>query len=116
MACTGAEAGLLACSYDDTNLGACTHSNDASVTCQTQCQANLCINVIFILIVFISVFCQNGDLRLINVTEVSYQEGRVELCYSEEWGTVCDGSWSDADADVVCTQLGQAPSGIWLVV
>lgn len=36
VACSGAEAGLLVCSYDDTNLGACTHSNDASVTCQTQ--------------------------------------------------------------------------------
>ena len=33
-------------------------------------------------------------------------EGRVEVCVSGVWGTVCRGSWNSPDADVVCNHLG----------
>ena len=47
--------------------------------------------------------CINGDVYLAGE---SGSEGTVQLCYNNEWGTVCDNGWTGKDADVVCRQLG----------
>jgi len=53
--------------------------------------------------------CENGDIRLVGGT--TEFEGRVEICWNEVWGTVCDDFWSTFDAIVACRQLGFSPLG-----
>ena len=50
------------------------------------------------------VTCSYGDIRLVDGSTSS--EGRVEICINGIYGTVCDDSWDNNDAEVVCRQTG----------
>ena len=58
---------------------------------------------------FCTAQCTNGQLRLAGGKIEN--EGRVEICISNKWGTVCDDSWGGTDAAVVCQQLGYSSEG-----
>ena len=48
--------------------------------------------------------CNQGDIRLVSGSAAN--EGRVEICNNNTWGSVCDQGWDINDASVACRHAG----------
>ena len=48
--------------------------------------------------------CNDGDIRLMDGTII--QEGRIEICYNNIWGSVCGDGFDFSDAYVACKAFG----------
>jgi hypothetical protein len=48
--------------------------------------------------------CQTGQLRLVG--GANPRQGRVEICYYNQWGTVCDDAFGALEARVICGIIG----------
>ena len=53
--------------------------------------------------------CPEGEVRLTGGTDA--MEGLVEVCRGGVFGALCDETWCDANARVVCGQLGYSRNG-----
>ncbi|CAN0168013.1 unnamed protein product [Lampetra fluviatilis] len=84
--CSGYETQLSDCSHLPWGTHNCGHDEDASVICL---QGYL-----------------NEYMSIRLAGNATACQGRVEVFYNGEWGTVCDDLWSPQDAKVVCRQLG----------
>ncbi|NWS13277.1 NETR protein, partial [Pachyramphus minor] len=91
--CSGNELSLDQCKKSDWGQQNCDHIEDAGVSCDP-----------FTVLTFPSLPLAEGTVRLAGGHSPS--EGRVEVYYNGDWGTVCDDGWTDLGAQVVCRQLG----------
>ena len=94
VGCRGSESRLIDCTANTLGTHNCDHGDDAGVRCAGSITT-----------------CTQGAIRLQGGTATS---GRVEICYNNVWGTVCDDLWGIVDAQVACRQLGLPVAGMYV--
>ena len=67
------------------------------------------INFVYIVYYLDQSNCTDGDVRLID--GYIKQEGRIEVCINQVWGSICNKGWDKTDAHIVCQQLGYPEQG-----
>ncbi|NXF34846.1 NETR protein, partial [Nyctibius bracteatus] len=110
--CSGNELSLDQCKKSDWGQQNCDHIEDAGVSCDPftgtdlQLYANQMRPVSHSLIRGLAQQIAPLLQDPVLAGGRSPSEGRVEVYYNGDWGTVCDDGWTDLGAQVICRQLG----------
>ncbi|XP_067684965.1 deleted in malignant brain tumors 1 protein-like isoform X2 [Haliotis asinina] len=91
--CTGQEAALQDCVHSAWGTHNCGTTEHLHVACFSPCTDHT-----------------PGDIRLVDGSGSG--EGRLEVCYNEKWGGVCDHEFNANAAAVTCRQLGYSPLNV----
>ena len=113
--CTGSEDSILDCQRNDYGLQHCSAYEVAGVQCEGNYNAS-CESLIMVImsnLLWLDL-CSDGEVRITGDTSPTI--GRIEVCINSTWGTICDESWDDRAASVVCRQLGHSPHGKFVFI
>ena len=72
----------------------------------------MCIAMYYMKYYKLCLGCTQGDIILVDGS--NELEGRVEVCLSNSWNTICHDGWGIEDSMVVCRQLGYSIAGLVL--
>uniref|UniRef100_A0A3B4GGY4 SRCR domain-containing protein n=1 Tax=Pundamilia nyererei TaxID=303518 RepID=A0A3B4GGY4_9CICH len=97
--CRGSEMELSQCRSLGWGIHNCYHYEDVGVTCRGKIQNSNAYKSLPLLLTL-----GDGTIRLVNGQNSC--QGRVEIFYQGNWGTVCDDDWVLNNAKVVCQQSG----------
>ena len=109
--CVSSDTQLLQCSSSPILQVSsnCGHEDDAGIGCEGMIFTINDNSKIALRNLLHTAPCTYGQLRLVDGSIPN--EGRVEICINNVWGTICDDDWGDNDATVVCRQLGYSTTG-----
>ena len=109
--CASSDTQLLQCSSSPILQvsSSCGHDDDAGVGCEGKIVTVIDSSKTDIRNLLHTAPCTYGQLRLVGGSIPN--EGRVEICINNVWGTICDDDWGVSDATVVCRQLGYSTTG-----
>ena len=105
----------VVCHGWETSITECTYRVYPNFQCSPQlaygliCKDSKCFIGWSIMMIIISLACNNGDVRL--TSGYFDNEGAVEVCGNRQWSYVADANFTAANARVICRQLGY-PSGV----
>ncbi|XP_071485279.1 scavenger receptor cysteine-rich domain-containing protein DMBT1-like [Diadema antillarum] len=97
LQCQGNEMNLVDCSHNGFFRHDCEHRQDAGVVCR---EVQVAPSIL------LPPGLPHSQIQVRLVDGSSDREGRVEVHYDREWGTVCDDRWELINANVVCRMLG----------
>ena len=117
VSCNLSESNVVNCTHNGFGITSpyCDHDDDAGVQCLGKYHLSYTTTQATRIYLHAGVNstepCITGNIRLAGGGSLA--EGRVEICYQNMWGTICDDSWSEVDARVVCRILGYPPLGTY---
>ena len=126
--CLGNESNITECRHAGEGIHNCEHLEDAAVLCRRKqnnyiytsafcttrlsqlTHSNTCLHLTANAPPKV---CEDGQIRLIGGRTATRADGRVEICFNDRWGTVCDDNFGVQEAAVVCRQQGFPAEGLY---
>ena len=117
LLCSGTETNLLECGIGMGTHQCTDHTQDAGVICSydTPCEEDS-LRLVPNELTADQLYLEEGEIERFSFIDDEVHRGRVEVCVSGEWESVCySDSWSNEDATVACANLGFSPYGRYTV-